>query len=80
MVTTVETPGGFVRLSGVEAQVAQELAARQHRGLGKYGMTLADNPAALIERLQHLKEELMDGALYAQWAINRLQALEDDLK
>jgi len=74
----VETDGGFVRLSGVEAQVARELAARQQLGIRKYGGTLAENPAAVIQRLQHLKEELMDGALYCQWAINQLTLEADD--
>src|SRR5574343_1211707 len=77
-VTTVETDGGFVRLSGVEAQVARELAARQQLGIRKYGGTLAENQAAVIQRLQHLKEELMDGALYCQWAINQLTLEADD--
>ena len=78
--TTIETDGGFVRVTGVEARVCREISNRQARGLSKYGTTLSDNPAHIIERLQHLKEELLDGALYAQWAIERLSAGVDDGK
>ncbi len=62
------------QVSGVEARICQEIAERQERGIMKYGTTLEDNPALLIERVQHLKEELLDGAAYAQWIIDRMEA------
>lgn len=61
-------------VSGVEAKVCREIAMRQALGLSKYGTTLAQNDALLIERLQHAKEEALDLALYLQWAIDRLEA------
>lgn len=69
-----------VNVVGVEARVCEEIARRQQRGIAKYGTTLGDNPAAMIARLQHFKEELLDGAMYAEWCIERLRKLEDDGK
>lgn len=72
-----------IEVTGIEAKVCQEIARRQRVGLSKYGKTLADNPAEIIARLQHLKEEMHDGALYAEWAIQKLKAMEgsqDDWK
>ena len=65
---------------GIEAKVCKEIELRQQRGLRKYGITLGDNPASMIARLQHFKEEMLDGALYAEWCIERLKAMGDDLK
>ena len=69
-----------IEVTGIEAQICREIAARQAKGLKKYGTTLNDNPAKIVERLQHLKEELLDATLYTQWAINRIKAMEDDGK
>lgn len=57
-------------MKDIETRVCAEIMQRKEIGKQKYGTTLAENPAALIERLQHLKEELLDGALYAQWVID----------
>ena len=78
--TTIETPGGFVRLSGIEARIAVEFAERQQLGVKKYGMTLAENHAGEIARLQHLKEEMMDGLAYIQWLIDLKLQQQDDGK
>lgn len=66
--------------TGVEKQLCDLIAKRQQLGIRKYGTTLADNPAALVERLQHMLEELLDGAAYAMWAINQIKQHGDDLK
>ncbi|WP_164964267.1 hypothetical protein [Rubrivivax sp. JA1026] len=58
--------------TGIEALVCEDIARRQAMGLAKYGQTLADNPAPLRERLQHMYEELLDGANYCRWAIAQL--------
>ena len=62
------------QVSGIEARLCLEIAQRQARGLNKYGVALADNPAPLIGRVQHFKEEMLDGAAYAEWIIDRLEA------
>jgi hypothetical protein len=55
--------------TGIEAEVCKDIAKRQRLGIAKYGTTLADNPAALRERLQHAYEECLDQAVYLKWAI-----------
>lgn len=55
--------------SGIEAQVCIDIAARQQRGLAKYGTTVTDNPAKLREWLQHAYEECLDQAVYLKRAI-----------
>lgn len=69
-----------INVSGVEARICQEIAARQQLGRKKYGFTLQENPAAVIERLQHYKEEMLDGAAYAEWVIQGIKRLQDDGK
>ena len=39
---------------------------RSEVGIAKYGTTLDDNKATLIEWLTHLQEELMDATLYIE--------------
>jgi tRNA A37 threonylcarbamoyladenosine biosynthesis protein TsaE len=39
---------------------------RSELGIAKYGTTLDENKATLIEWLTHLQEELMDATLYIQ--------------
>lgn len=50
----------------IEANVYQ-LRERSRVGVAKYGKTLAENPAEVWERLEHLKQELMDGINYITW-------------
>ena len=58
--------------TGVEAEVCALIASRQRAGIAKYGMTVADNPLALRDWLQHALEELLDQAVYIKRAINEL--------
>ena len=39
---------------------------RSEVGITKYGTTLEDNKATLVEWLTHLQEELMDATLYIE--------------
>ena len=39
---------------------------RSEVGIAKYGTTLEENKASLIEWLTHLQEELMDATLYIE--------------
>lgn len=43
--------------TGIEAIVCQEIAQRQAKGIDKYGTTVANNPLALRDWLQHQYEE-----------------------
>lgn len=58
--------------TGVEAEVCALIASRQRAGIAKYGMTVADNPLALRDWLQHALEEVLDQAVYLKRAINEL--------
>ena len=60
--------------TGTEAKVCALIAQRQALGIAKYGTTVASNPLALREWLQHQLEELLDAAVYVQRAIDELEA------
>ncbi|MGX5662223.1 hypothetical protein [Diaphorobacter nitroreducens] len=61
---------------GIEAMVCTEIAARQAKGVAKYGTTVAENPLSLREWLQHQYEELLDAAVYCRRAIAELDRQE----
>lgn len=66
----------FIALpTGIEADLCAEIAARQAKGIQKYGTTMADNPLALREWLQHALEEALDQAVYLKRAIAELDKL-----
>jgi hypothetical protein len=62
----------------IEDKVIAEIKKRQQVGIKKYGLTLSQNMAELEARLQHLKEELLDGALYCQWAIDQIKSKNEN--
>ena len=37
------------------------------KGMSKYGQGLEANPADILERINHLQEELIDGLMYCEW-------------
>ena len=51
--------------SNVE-KVVEQLRERKERGLQKYGVTTDRIDLSTLEWLQHLQEELMDGAVYIE--------------
>ncbi len=53
-------------VSGTERAVVLDIAQRQQHGIRKYGKTVAQNPLTELQWLQHLYEELLDGAIYAK--------------
>jgi hypothetical protein len=61
---------------GIEAMVCTEIAARQAKGIAKYGTTVADNPLSLRQWLQHAFEETLDKAIYLKRAIAEIDAQE----
>ena len=46
--------------------VVSQLRAREERVLSKYGVNTERTDLSTIEWLQHLQEELMDGAVYIE--------------
>lgn len=78
--STIDTPGGFIRANGTEARVCGDIARRQALGLNKYGKTVEGNPLPLREWLIHQYEELLDAAIYCRRAIEELDKQADDNK
>lgn len=58
--------------------VQQLLGERSRHGLAKYGTTTERTDLSLRDWLQHQLEELLDGAVYAQAAIAKLDAQHAD--
>lgn len=58
--------------TGTEARVCYDIAARQLKGVTKYGVTVAENPLTLREWLQHAYEETLDQAVYLRRAIEEM--------
>lgn len=59
----------------VESVVAK-LRARSEFGRVKYGMTLSQTPAEIRDRINHLQQELMDGANYCEWLLEKLDEID----
>ena len=78
--STIDTTGGFSRVTGTEARVCEMIAARQRLGIAKYGTTVAGNPLVLRQWLQHAMEEALDQAIYLARSIEELDKQSDDLK
>ena len=57
---------------GTEARVCADIAKRQELGINKYGVTVADNQLDQRTWLQHMYEELLDGAVYARRLIEEM--------
>ena len=55
--------------SKYEERVIEKIRNRAEIGLKKYGTTMARKDLSILEWLQHLQEEVLDGAVY----IERLQ-------
>jgi hypothetical protein len=56
----------------IEDEVANDIAARQRKGIAKYGTTVADNPLCFRAWLQHGYEEALDLAIYLKRALREL--------
>lgn len=63
--------------SGIEAEVCNDIAERQQKGIAKYGVTVQDNPLPLKAWLQHAYEETLDKAIYLKRAIAEMENVMD---
>jgi len=59
-------------MSSIEEKVIAEIRERAKKGETKYGTTMDRDDLSLLQWLQHLKEELMDGVIYTQKIIDVL--------
>jgi nicotinamidase-related amidase len=69
-----------IEVTGIEAQVCQEIARRQKLGLQKYGITVEDSLLAITEWVRHAKEEALDMAIYLTKLEVTIKNLQDDHK
>jgi hypothetical protein len=53
-------------MSRIEEQVIDFLRTRAETGKRKYGVTMEREDLSFLEWLQHLQEELLDGAVYVE--------------
>lgn len=60
--------------TGTERRVCELIAARQQAGIAKYGTTVAGNPLALRQWLQHALEEALDLAIYLKRSLEEMDA------
>jgi hypothetical protein len=51
--------------------------AQRKKGMETYGQGLESNPAAMLKRIEHLQEELVDALMYCEWIKDKLE-LEGD--
>lgn len=69
-----------MQAEGTEKRVCDYIAARQQFGKRKYGTTVEANPLEVRQWLQHMLDELLDGAVYCQRVIEELDKKADDGK
>ncbi len=60
--------------TGTEARVCADIAARQAKGIAKYGKTVEGNPLGQREWLQHAYEECLDQAVYLRRLMEEMDA------
>jgi len=69
-------PQPFAIATGTEAQVCRDIANRQAHGIAKYGTSVSQNPLTQAQWVQHMYEELLDGAIYAKRLLAEIQNAE----
>ena len=65
-------------MSAIEEKVIEKIRERAAVGLGKYGVTMERDDLSTEEWLNHLQEELLDGAVYIERLKVLLGALKDE--
>lgn len=69
--SSVNSVTGLV-VDKVVERVREKLLRRSEKGQYKYGTTLSSSKEEMSARLTHLQEELMDGANYVEWVLDKL--------
>lgn len=59
--------GALRRAWNYRRAIVARIDAQTTKGIEKYGQTLEFNPAGIVERLEHLAQELTDGLAYIEW-------------
>ena len=51
---------------------------QREKGMKTYGQGLESNPAAMLKRIEHLQEELVDALMCCEWIKDKLTELEGE--
>lgn len=54
-------------------RIVDRFKRQEAKGISKYGQILEDNPRGLLEALEYLAEELTDGLMYVEEAIEKVK-------
>jgi hypothetical protein len=60
-------------VTGTESRVCADIAARQAKGIAKYGTTVEANPLPALEWARHAYEEALDMAVYLRRLVEELE-------
>lgn len=52
-------------------RIVARFKRQEQKGINKYGQILEDNPRGVLEALEYLAEELTDGLMYVEEAIEK---------
>jgi hypothetical protein len=58
-------------------RIIARFKAQEKKGIKKYGQILENNNAPMLERLEHLAQELTDGLMYVEWIKERATFTKD---
>jgi hypothetical protein len=53
-------------------RIVARFKRQEQKGISKYGQILEDNPRGVLEALEYLAEELTDGLMYVEEAIEKV--------
>jgi len=67
-------------MSRIEEQVITFLRSRAETGKRKYGVTMEREDLSFLEWIQHLQEELLDAAVYAEKLKEEVKGYEEITK
>lgn len=65
--------------TGTELKVCEDIAARQQKGIAKYGQQVSENPTSHKGWLRHAYEEALDHAIYLKQALLTHNDAQEDV-
>ena len=58
-------------------RIIARFKSQRKKGIDKYGQVLENNHAPMLERIEHLAQELTDGLMYIEWMKERATFTKD---
>lgn len=71
--TAVESNRGYVESNPYWENITAIANKQRAKGLKTYGCGIEDNDMSIIDRLEYLEEELVDGLMYIEWIKDKLR-------